>query len=115
LNTIRSDNLTIRQVDGIKVVLGLRAKAIVKKAKTSELGRLIGFGSELRSQGNTKTNVAGAINQVRTNIENNRDSLINLIDTKAKSTVTTTVVITEKTGPVVTEKDMKTGNQFSQK
>jgi hypothetical protein len=44
------------------------------------------FGPELRS--NTKTNVAGAINQVRTNIENNRDSLINLIDTKAKSTVT---------------------------
>jgi hypothetical protein len=86
LNTIRSDNLTIRQVDGIKVVLGLRAKAIVKKAKTSELGRLVVFGPELRS--NTKTNVAGAINQVRTNIENNRDSLINLIDTKAKSTVT---------------------------
>ena len=112
LNNIRSDNLTIRQVDGIKVVLGLRAKAIVTKAKTSELGRLIVFGPELRSQGNTKTNVADAINKVRTNIENNRDSLINLIDTKAKSTVTTAVVITEKTGPVVTPQDMRTGNQF---
>ena len=110
MNNIRSDNLTIRQVDGIKVVLGLRAKAIVTKAKKSELGRLIVFGPELRS--NTKTNVADAINKVRTNIENNRDSLINLIDTKAKSTVTTTVVITEKTGPVVTPQDMRTGNQF---
>ena len=86
LNNIRSDNLTIRQVDGIKVVLGLRAKAIVEKAKKSELGRLVVFGPELRI--NTKTNVADAINKVRTNIENNRDSLINLIDTKTKSTVT---------------------------
>ena len=34
-----------------------------------------------------KTKVIVAINQVRTNIENNRDSLINLIDTKSKSTV----------------------------
>lgn len=85
LNTIRSDNLTINQVNAIKVMLGLRAKAIVKKAKKSELGRLVIFGPELRI--NTKTNVADAINKVRTNIENNRDSLLNLIDTKANSTV----------------------------
>ena len=98
LNTIRSDNLTIRQVDAIKIILGLRAKAIVKKAKTSELGKLDEVGPGLETPENTKTKgiferfklktkVIVAINQVRTNIENNRDSLINLIDTKSKSTV----------------------------
>jgi hypothetical protein len=85
LNIIQSDDLTISQVNAIKVTLGLRSKAIVTNAKKIEISTWNVFGPEFRIA--TKTNVATQINQVKANIEKSRETLLNLIDSRAQSTV----------------------------
>jgi hypothetical protein len=85
LNIIQSDDLTISQVNAIKVVLGLRSEAIIKQAKKLEYNSWDGFEFTLARV--TKADVSNQIKTVKNNIKNSETSLLNLINGRSASTV----------------------------